>query len=748
MKKFVLSQVYLENPKTKIPCDPFTGNHTRLDESTNYVNNVEYARVLADQLTLSSAGRYHYLPALALTPKNKMEWCIDIDGCYDPTSGRLNELALDVLGTLPCTPYVELSYSGTGIHIIGTSPTPVKDHACKRNGIEFYSSNKVIALTGRLLYPVERSICDPNAVIDKYVPASAPLSSAEWTNVAIDGVTINDDMVISAARKRASDKLRNLVRGKASFVELYDRDAEKLSDHFQPSDPEKCPFDQSSAELALCGWLMHYSRGNCDQVQRLFLQSPLWRQREGLREKEHHKTYVRDTILRAHAFFCDANVKKIEQIKKGYNTQDRHIHFDEFHRMLEPYVLDTGEGKIYSRKTHEYLSSTSFNNRLGGGHYYVTMDKSVTTPYEAIQKNHAVNMLEVGGIEVDPTKPYDTINDNLLNVYQRHLEPSPGDITPFLDLLSKMMPNDKDILLSWLSMFFQRPGKLIGWMPIIQGGNGNGKSTIDNIISGIVGEKYTGKLTLDSDQSLANNDFILGKLIYLLGDITQNVNKYGLQNFLKEIITEEYIAIKGKYVRHRVVRNYGNCLATTNYLDAIQIIEGNDRRFCVIKTEQQCLDDNIESGLNKDYFDNLYYWLKNNDGYAKIYSYLLNAPIMYDTRTAPRSYYYNEIVECSYTAFQSSILDAIDSNIPGITRDVIITICLQPILDAHNKKSPKSYFKELNNMGYVKHPHLKRGYTPRRLKNYGCQSVIYVRRNSDLSKIRDYDQIMQYLDSM
>lgn len=73
--------------------------------------------------------------------------CWDLDGCL--RGGRLEPWAADVLASVPSPLLVEVSMSGTGLHIfVEADEAPGVKIRDGRN-IEFYSTGRYIAVTGR-----------------------------------------------------------------------------------------------------------------------------------------------------------------------------------------------------------------------------------------------------------------------------------------------------------------------------------------------------------------------------------------------------------------------------------------------------------------------------------------------------------------------------------------------------------------------------------------------------------------------
>ncbi len=74
---------------------------------------------------------------------------VDLDGCRNPETGALEKWAQDLIDAASDEGYVEVSPSGTGIHIIVQGV--VRGGAVKRGPIEMYSSKRFFTVTGQVL---------------------------------------------------------------------------------------------------------------------------------------------------------------------------------------------------------------------------------------------------------------------------------------------------------------------------------------------------------------------------------------------------------------------------------------------------------------------------------------------------------------------------------------------------------------------------------------------------------------------
>ena len=89
--------------------------------------------------------------------------CIDLDHCFDK---KPNEAAQALIDSLPST-YIEISPSGTGVHIRGLASMD----SCRRltrNGlsVEIYPAGRYITMTGNVLHQAPLAQLDVNSIVN------------------------------------------------------------------------------------------------------------------------------------------------------------------------------------------------------------------------------------------------------------------------------------------------------------------------------------------------------------------------------------------------------------------------------------------------------------------------------------------------------------------------------------------------------------------------------------------------------
>lgn len=230
--------------------------------------------------------------------------CIDIDHVIK--DGKLisenKEEIADLI--LELDTYVEISQSGTGLHIFFLTNTPITLVRHKQAPYEVYNTVRFIAITENV-YGQQKEISTIDAItalsiIDKIIPqithqtSNLPSSSVE---------TLSDDEILAkmfSARNGA--EMKALWGGD---VTLY---GEKGN-------------DSSSGDVVLCGSLAFWSGRNAAQIERIWLASPL-----GKREKTQQRQDYRDRTVLAAINYCKEiytpKIVRQEQITPSHLSEE------------------------------------------------------------------------------------------------------------------------------------------------------------------------------------------------------------------------------------------------------------------------------------------------------------------------------------------------------------------------------------------------------------------------------------------
>ncbi|ELY76110.1 hypothetical protein C488_08487 [Natrinema pellirubrum DSM 15624] len=214
---------------------------------------------------------------------------VDLDDCRDPESGDVDDTAQDIIERLDS--YTEISPSGTGFHVLIEGELP--DGRNRRGSIELYDTARFFTVTGDHLEDMPTRVARRQdalvAIHREYVQDSKPDSEYESGNrrtrdetetrdsAADTNVDLEDQELLERARNASnSEKFERLWRGSTAGYE-----------------------SQSEADMALCCLLAFWTGGDQQQMDRLFRQSGLLRDKWDEVHYADGSTYGEKTIERA-----------------------------------------------------------------------------------------------------------------------------------------------------------------------------------------------------------------------------------------------------------------------------------------------------------------------------------------------------------------------------------------------------------------------------------------------------------------
>ncbi len=221
---------------------------------------------------------------------------LDIDGAL--ADGQWSTLAQDLMRRMHgCA--VEVSSSGKGLHIFGVGA--VDSHSNRRDdlGLEFYTKDRFVALTGNMMTPDGNVFHRPPelpALAAEYFPPNQHHAATDWTDGPCDGWAgpTDDDELVRRASRHVSAAAA--FAGKATFADLWAGNAEALAESYPSSTGA---YDASSADAALCAHLAWWTGKDCERMARLLRASGL------ARDKHDREDYVQRTVLRACGLVTD-----------------------------------------------------------------------------------------------------------------------------------------------------------------------------------------------------------------------------------------------------------------------------------------------------------------------------------------------------------------------------------------------------------------------------------------------------------
>ena len=212
---------------------------------------------------------------------------VDLDDCRDPETGDVDDAALDIIERLDS--YTEVSPSGTGYHVLITGELP--DGRNRRGSIELYDTARFFTVTGdhveRTPTHVARRQDALTAIHREYVKDTERDTAGESeqrggvddqsSTAGAADVDLEDEDILEKARNASNgEKFERLWNGNTVG---YD--------------------SQSEADMALCCLLAFWTGGDRTQMDHLFRQSGLLREKWDEVHYAGGSMYGEETIERA-----------------------------------------------------------------------------------------------------------------------------------------------------------------------------------------------------------------------------------------------------------------------------------------------------------------------------------------------------------------------------------------------------------------------------------------------------------------
>lgn len=678
-------------------------------------------------------------------------WFIDLDNCLQ-SDNTWSPLAQSLCAAFAGAA-VEISQSGRGLHIFGSGRPPV--HGCKNIplGIEFYHTGRFVALTGDQAsgdINFDATALLPSLVAAYFPPDPSQTLEQGWTEGPSDdwrGPSDDEELLRRALRSQST---ASAFGNKASFADLWNGNLDALAKCYP--DPVR-PYDASSADAALAQHLAFWTGRDCVRMDRLMRQSAL------MREKWEREDYLPRTILGAAGRQFEVLSDKLPEpvaatqiAPSAINAPPRPTLVTGSTFVNNDSQLELFAGCVYIRDMHRVLvpggnllKPEQFKVAYGG--YTFTMDnaneKTTKDAWEAFTQSQAYRCPRADSQcfrpDIAPGSLIERDGQLFVNTYWPvEIARKVGDVTPFLNHLTKILPDERDrtILLSYMAACVQHKGVKFQWAPLLQGVEGNGKTLFTRCVAEAVGRRYV-HWPKASKLSKEFNAWMLGKLFYGVEDIYVPDHKREIVEELKPMITGgDGLEIEGKGVDQISADVCGNFMFNSNHKDAVRKTQ-NDRRFCVLFSAQQQSEDLKRDGMDGGYFPALYDWLK-NEGYAIVSELLHTFPIPDEfnpatkCQRAPSTTSTAAAISASTGSVEQEIYEAIEQGLPGFCDGWISSMQLERLLERMGiaRRITHSKRKEmLEALGYIYHPALINGRVNNLVLPDGGKPKLFVHKN-------------------
>jgi len=240
--------------------------------------------------------------------------------------------------------------------------------------------------------------------------------------------------------------------------------------------------------------------------------------------------------------------------------------------------------------------------------------------------------------------------------------PVKGDAGVFFDHLAYLIPKDQELkcLIDVLAYIVQRPEGLMGYMTLIKGQQGTGKSVLGGVLTSILGELNVRPIGSD-DLKDKWAGWLENKVLIIIEELMMP-GRLEAMNSLKTKITDLRVSIERKGLDSYVVDNVAKFVAFTNEDGSACIKEGDRRVFYL---------DSPATPRPKQYYEMLHTWITENIGV--IYQALLDHDLSNFSPMdhAPMTDAKRQLIEDSRPALDATILEMIQDGLPPFDKDLV-----------------------------------------------------------------------------
>jgi len=644
--------------------------------------------------------------------ENDPYFFIDIDHALE-ADGSWSPIVHTVCAMFPGA-YMEIGFSRDGIHIIGQGVIP---EGFKRKnqalGLECYDRLRYAAITGiEASGSTETNHQDAlNAFVTGYMEVAQAMNPVNWSvgpRSDWNGPADDDELIERMLKARPSANA--LWGGTVTVRDLWEGNTQAFVDSY-PDTSEK-GYDASSPDMALATHLAFWTGCDCDRIVRL-----MWRSGLARDKWTNHPTYLKEFTISKAVGSCQnvysdprATQAPVQQPMQSFDQapqQQLQLQTVDqltgqlrqgFQYLTPDAQLQFFKGCVYIVKTHTILrpngmqvSPEQFKVIYGG--YEFAMDnenrKSKSCPWVCFTQSQAVKFPIVESLlfrpELEPGLIIEHEGMLKVNSYRPPIiRCVDGDVSPFLDLLQKLFPDERDraIYLAYLAACVQHVGTKFQWCPLVQGVEGNGKSFFTRALIYASGSELS-HLVNPKDVTNKFNSWVEGKTFVGVEEVYVSDRRDAL-DAMKILITNDRLEIQSKGGNQYMGDNRANFNMTTNHQDAIRKTK-NDRRYAPFFTPQQSIEDINRDGLDGDYFPNLYGWAR-ADGYAIVANFLNTYQIPDELNPATKMHRAPETsstttaIQVSQGPVEQEIMNAIEEGVQGFRGGWVSSVKLNDLL--------------------------------------------------------------------
>lgn len=523
----------LDSNRGKIPYNAVTGEYAKSNDKSTFhaftdaIQNIHrYYRF--DENNRQTGG-------LGLGIFNGYS-AIDIDNCRDAETGKLSDMAQDIIDY--CSSYTEISPSQKGIRIIIKTNSVIdkKNYYVNNSklGLEIYISdntNKFVTITGNVVYPNDIREVNIDYVLETYMRKNRNTKTEIFTDLNID--------------KRIQKALHK------------DKKLLKLWNTIAPGRGA----NESELDLALCNKLAFYVDADADKVNQAFIQSPYFQSKDDAHKDKwlNRDDYREMTIEKSVNAIEEINERQIDENELN-DTGNAQRLIDRFGDIVR-FNVDNGRWLIWNDKywqTDIYHNVKNFAEIIAEEFKQQALMQDYSENRKVIYRNvrrilssagKTAMLKEAEHISGIPVTNADfDIDNHLINCEDGIVDLRTGEIKPHDKnmMMSKFAPfslSDKEPTkwLKFLDEIFEGDQEIIDYIHKVAGYSITG-STKEQAMFIFVGDGANGKsLFLEILNMIAGSYGATSNVEILLEkrNNAQNLGDVARLNKIRNVVTDE-----------------------------------------------------------------------------------------------------------------------------------------------------------------------------------------------------------------
>lgn len=454
---------------------------------------------------------------------------IDIDHCLDGNEIVHEERESIIRLIKEVSTYTEISPSNNGLHLYLSLTAPLQLIANRKGPFEAYTSGRYFTVTNN---PLEEALPVRTVTLEEAIALLSiigyPWGKQEVQQTAIVPVaipSIDDEIILSKMfASKIGDKIKLLYNG----------------------DTTAHNNDDSVADLALCSHLAYWTDCNAEQIERLWLSSPL-----GARIKTQiRKDYRERTIMVAIQSQQEKKKDLVLKISEDVNFKSNFLnHPKETSYEIAKYLIKKYHIKTIGERIRDIFIYKDGIYVLGLNNIKAEIQEILEELTTTTNKNNIIEMIKDSTLadleDFNVNKNFINLNNGIFNIKNKEFMPHSPEYLFFTkvpvnynvnamcpvisNFLNEILPEDQKIILEWFGFCLYR-NYFIKKAIIFVGEKDTGKSTLIKLFERFIGKENVSGISL---QKIVSDKFasshLYNKHINVYDDLSfSDINDNGL----------------------------------------------------------------------------------------------------------------------------------------------------------------------------------------------------------------------------